>query len=135
MKSIAFIALLVSTNAFASTQFNCTTSSPESYYVKQTMNLSFESTSVFAQLRDAESQEWFDGSLGRLSTKKDDGTLVYRDFDSTGMFGELSEGAADKGIYLYVSPEVGAGMPGQVSLVARGTEAGFGKATYTCSVQ
>lgn len=135
MKSVFLLVLLTSSSAFADTVLSCTTKTREGHYVKTAMNVVIKSQdTLFVQPYDSNAREWLKGSLGTRTTTKSDGTGVYKGFNSTDMFGELSEGAADKGIYLYVSPDVQAGKNGWVTLIARGTEVGREKGQYSCAV-
>jgi hypothetical protein len=127
--------VLVSTSAFAAEGFICKTKTDDGYYVKTTMKLKVNnSKSVFAVPYDSISEVWNNGSTGSLSSVRKDGTSVFIGFSSEDMFGDLSEGLADKGIYLYVSAQVMSGKSGWVNLVARGTEVGLEKAGYFCKL-
>lgn len=134
MKNIFLLTILLSASAaFAGPQFACRTKTDEGYYVKKNMKVEVKNAkSIFVQPYDTFAEEWNDGSVGKLYATKADGTAAFKGFNSEDLFGPLSEGIADQGIYVYVSSAVMAGRDGKLSLFARGTEVGLEKAIYSC---
>ena len=136
MKKIILILACVFAGeaSFAKTKFSCTTDADEGYYVKKTMQIEIKNQSLlFAMPFNGETHEWqagSDGKLNRVNPKT--GWSTFSGFNSKKMFGDLSEGIADRGIYIYVSPDVMSGNVGPVSLWAIGSEVGLEKATYSC---
>lgn len=114
--------------------FICKTQiSHDGYYVKKLMKLILlKPGSIWLNTFNEDTREWEKGSFNERYTIKKAGWISYSGFDSDDLFGDLSEGAADKGITLYMSPEVSKGRIGKVYLYASGTEAGFEKGSYTC---
>lgn len=134
---ILMASLIVTSTSFGKDiKFICNTKTEERYYVKTTIEVVVKNEkSVFLNTYDLTAESWNKGSEGAFSKKNPKGLSVFKDFDSEDLFGDLSEGAADKGIYLYVSQNVMSGKNGTVSLFARGTEVGLENATYTCTKQ
>lgn len=130
---IAFVATLTINSAFAGFNYVCNSSAEDSIYVKSHMEIELiDGNTINVQLYDSEFNQWSERSIGTLSKVKENGTAVFKGFNSEDMFGDLSEGAANQGIYLYVSKEVMKGKNSWVTLIARGTEVGLEKATYFC---
>ncbi len=139
MKKPLFILIgtLVVGNAFAASQFTCFTRADEGNYVKKMMKLELiGEASAFVQPFDSGIQDWSKGSTGKLvSVDPETGWAKFTGFSSPDMFGDLSEGAANQGIAVYVSPELIAGKSGPASLFAKGAEVGLEKASYFCKAQ
>ena len=110
--------------------YNCRTKVIGSYYVMTEMKvtLATNASELFVQPK---------GNTGSTGSKTkvdpDTGYVSFKGFSSEDMFGPLAEASADRGIYVYVSPEMIKGENGRLSLYARGSEIGFEAATYTCS--
>lgn len=129
-------AFIFPLSIFAASNFECTTKSKEDSYIKSKMEVTVKSPrSIFVRPFDAFTSEWNEGSTGQFNSVKPDGTVVFKDFSSEGMFGDLSEGSADGGIYIYISSAVMKGQNGILTLVARGTEVGLQKAVYSCRLR
>jgi hypothetical protein len=137
MKNImtVLLGLMIVSNVFAGTKpLTCVTKAREGYYVKKIMRLAFTGEkSIFVQPYDSDGRSWYKGSTGKLMrSDPNTGWSRFSGFDSQDMFGDLSEGGADLGISLYVSPVLASGQGGPVSLYAKGGEVGLEKATYYC---
>lgn len=135
MKNVLLFLILLSAGAaFAGSTFTCKTNvDDDGYYVKKIMKIEVKSEqSVFVQPYESMSEAWNTGGLGKLSSVKSDKTSVFKGFDSEKLFGDLAEGLANRGIYLYVSSAVMSGKNGRVSLVASGDFGGLEKGTYSC---